>query len=218
MKNILSLDSPIVRFMEHVADFFILNILTVICCIPLITAGAAFTAHFRMMQNLVLDEEQQIVKAYFHTFKENFKQATVVWLVTMLLIAVYAVDIFVIYVYFDEAWAQITYFILAVLGVVTFGVVIYATALIARYENTLKEHLRNSFILAIANLPRTVLLIVLAAVPLLLAIVSIELFMNTMIIWFTFGISVILFSQALVLKPIILRLEQTNTDSEEDES
>ena len=62
------------------------------------------------------------------------------------------------------------------------------------------------------------LLIVLAAVPLLLAIVSIELFLNTMIIWFTFGISVILFSQALVLKPIILRLEQTNTDSEEDES
>ncbi len=213
MRKLFNLDSPFIRFMEHVADFFILNLLTLVCCLPLVTIGAALTAHCKIMQNLVLDEEQTIVKAYFCAFGQNFKQATVVWLIAAILIAMYVVDYFVIRIYFDEAWAHLTYWILGVLGVVAWGIMCYAFPLIARYENTLKEHLRNSFILALAQLPRTLLLVLLAAIPLILAVVSIELFFNTVMIWFTFGISIILFLQALVLKPVLLRLEQTNTVS-----
>lgn len=216
MKKLLSLDSPIVQFMEHVADFFILNLLTVLCCIPVITVGAALTAHIKIMQNLVLGEEQPVVKAYFRAFKENFKQATVVWLFTALLIAFYAADIFVIYVYFGDGWANLTYIVLGILGFVALGVVCYTFALIARYENTVKEHLRNGFILTMAYLPRTLLLVLLAAIPLLMAIISIELFLNTLMIWLTFGISLILFLQALVCKPVILSLDPQEEEVQED--
>lgn len=215
MKNLLSLDSPLIHFMEHIADFFILNILTVLCCIPLVTAGAALTAHSKIMQNLVLDEEQPVVKAYFHAFAQNFKQATVFWLAELLLIVLYVVDILAVYLYFSEGWAQITYVILGVLGVVVIGVLCYAFSLIARYENTVREHLRNSLVLALAYLPKTLLLVFLAAMPLILGIISLELLFFSMIIWFTFGISIVLYLQALILKPILLNLDQMNADGEE---
>lgn len=212
MKKFFSLDSPFICFMENVADFFILNLLTVVCSIPLVTIGAALTAHHRVMQDKVLDWDQPIMKTYFRAFAENFVQATVFWLMTAVVIALFAVDIFVIHVYFDEGWAQMTYMLLAVLGFIAFGIACYAFPLIARYENTMKEHFRNSFILALGNLPRTLLLVLLAGIPVFVAVVSIELFFNTVFIWLVFGISVILFLQTLVLKPIILRLEQKDTD------
>lgn len=212
MKNLLSIDSPIIHFLEHIADFFLLNLLTVLCCIPLITVGAALTAHSKIMQNIVMKEEQPVGKAYFRAFCQNFKQATVFWLAAMVLIVLYVMDYFVIRIYFDESLAQITSWILGILGAMALGILCYAFALIARYENTFKEHLRNSFVLAVGDLPRTLLLVLLAALPLILAIVSLELFFTTVIIWFTFGISVILFLQALVLRPVFLRLEQTDEE------
>ena len=212
MRKLFSLESPIIRFMEHIADFFILNLLTVLCCIPLITAGAALTAHSKIMQNLVMNEEQPVVKAYFRAFFQNFKQATAFWLAALVLMVLFALDYVVIRIYFDGALAQATGWILGVLGVMATGILCYAFAFVARYENTVKEHFRNSFVMTVGDLPRTLLLVLLALLPLILAIISLELFFTTVIIWFTFGISVILFLQALILKPVFLRLEQTDEE------
>ena len=214
MKNLLSLDSPIIQFMEHVADFFILNLLTVLCCIPLITAGAALTAHSKIMQSIVMKEEQPVLRAYFRAFGQNFKQATVFWLAALVLIVLYALDYFVIRVYFDGALAQITGWVLGILGVMATGILCYAFHFIARYENTVKEHFRNSFVMTVGELPRTLLLVLLALLPLILAIISLELFFTSMFLWFTFGISIVLFCQAMILKPVFLRLEQDQTEEE----
>lgn len=215
MKKLISLDSPLIRFLEHIADLFILNLLTAFCSIPIITIGAAITAHYKMMQNIVFDEEQQVIKAYFKAFSQNFKQSTVVWLMTILLIGIFVTDLLAIYVYFDSAWASALYFVLIVLGIVVFGDVFFTFALIARYNNTLKEHMRNSFVLTVGNLPRALFLVALASVPILLAIISLALFLNTMIVWFFFGLSVIFYLQTLIIKPVFLRLEQKDTEGRE---
>lgn len=214
MGKIFSLDSPYVHAMERVADFFILNILTIICSIPLFTLGAAVTAHHKVMQDFVLDSEQPVGKTYFRAFAENFKQATVLWLITALAIGLIALDVFLIYIYMDGL-AQILYVLLAVIGVVAFGTAAYAFPLIARYENTLKAHLRNSMILAVGNLPRTVLMLLVYAIPLLMALLSLAFFLNTLMIWATFGISLIIYLQARIIRPVFLMLEQTDADSED---
>lgn len=214
MKKLLSLDSPIVQFMEHVADFFLLNLLTVLCCVPLITAGAALTAHIKVMQNLVMDEDQPVMKAYFQSFVGNFKQATVFWMAALLMIVLCAADVLLIRYYFHEAWVEIIDWVLLVLGTMALGVLCYAFPLIARYENTLKEHLRNSIVLAVGNLPRTLLLVILAALPVIMAALSLELFFNTVFIWFIIGVSITLFLQALILRPVFRRLEPEDDEQE----
>ena len=40
MNRFFDMDSPIMRFLNRVADLVWLNVLTIICCIPVITAAA----------------------------------------------------------------------------------------------------------------------------------------------------------------------------------
>lgn len=78
--KILSLESPVGKFLARVFDLAILNLLFLLTCIPVFTAGAAITALYDMMLRLVKDEEGALVKGYFKAFAENFKKATVCFL------------------------------------------------------------------------------------------------------------------------------------------
>ncbi|MBO5999901.1 MAG: YesL family protein, partial [Lachnospiraceae bacterium] len=71
MGNLFSMDSPLMKVLSRVADLLILNLLTVVCCIPVITAGAAFSAMYYVLLKMVRGEEGYIVKQYFKAFKEN---------------------------------------------------------------------------------------------------------------------------------------------------
>ena len=81
MGKIFSLDSPFVQFMNRVADIMWLNILFIICCIPVITIGASVTAMYYVTLKMVRNEESYITKSFFKSFKLNFGQATVIWLI-----------------------------------------------------------------------------------------------------------------------------------------
>ena len=83
MGKIFSLDSPFVQFMNRVADIMWLNILFVICCIPVITIGASVTAMYYVTLKMVRNEESYITKSFFKSFKLNFKQATAIWLIIL---------------------------------------------------------------------------------------------------------------------------------------
>ena len=75
-----NLDSPVMQALGKMADLMWLNILTLICCIPVVTAGASLTAMHYMALKIVRNEECYITKGFFKSFKENFKQATLIWL------------------------------------------------------------------------------------------------------------------------------------------
>ena len=68
------LDSPLMQVLNKVADLLWLNILTLICCIPIVTAGASLTAMNYMALKIVRNEECYITKGFFKSFKQNFKQ------------------------------------------------------------------------------------------------------------------------------------------------
>ena len=69
-----NLDSPLMKFLSRMTDILWLNILTVVCSIPIITAGASFTALHYVCLKMVRDEEGYITKTFFRSFKENLKQ------------------------------------------------------------------------------------------------------------------------------------------------
>ena len=75
------MDSPVMRFLSRLCDLIILNLLCIVCCIPIITAGASITALFSVTLKMVKGEESYIAKGFFKGFKDNFKQATIIWLI-----------------------------------------------------------------------------------------------------------------------------------------
>jgi len=84
----LSIDSPIMRFLGKIADLMIVNVLTIICSIPIFTIGPALTAAHYVCLKIVRKEEGYVIKNYFKAFKENFKQATVIWLILLAIIII----------------------------------------------------------------------------------------------------------------------------------
>ena len=65
MGRIFDMDSPVMRFLTVMADLMILNILTIICCIPIITAGASLTGLHYVLLKMARNEEGYIVKSFF---------------------------------------------------------------------------------------------------------------------------------------------------------
>ena len=74
----------------------LLNILMLICCIPIFTIGASVTAMYYVAFKMVKNEEGYITKSFFKAFRENFRQATPVWLVMLALLVFFWVDLSVI--------------------------------------------------------------------------------------------------------------------------
>ena len=82
-----SVDNPVWRFIRKIGYLWILNILWVVTSLPLVTVGASTTALIFACMKL-RDDEGYPVRNYFRSFKDNFRQATVIWLIYVLFGAV----------------------------------------------------------------------------------------------------------------------------------
>lgn len=155
------------NFLNKVADVMILSLVFMLACVPVFTVGAAFTAAYYMGFKMVKNEESYIIKGFFKAFKENFKQATAIWLLVLLLAAVMAVDYRII-LYSGIAFASwmriatLTVTVIMLLGIV------FVFPMQARFENTVKNTIKNAFLMALSHLPSAFLLIIVYAVPYLI--------------------------------------------------
>ena len=84
LQGIFNYDNPVWRFIGKLGDLMILNILWVICSIPIFTMGASTTAVYYVTMKLVRGDDGYTLRNYFKSFKDNFKQATVICLLMLL--------------------------------------------------------------------------------------------------------------------------------------
>ena len=70
MGRFFSMDNKFFTFMNKVADLCILNIICLVCCIPIVTAGASITAMYYVTLKMVRNEEAYIVRSFFKSFKD----------------------------------------------------------------------------------------------------------------------------------------------------
>ena len=158
MKGFFSLESPLFRFIDTVANIFILTVIWTICSIPIVTIGASTTALFYVTLRMVHNEESYVSKNFWKGFRTNFKQATLLWLRFIPFILLLG---FAYYSYFymmkDLAPSWILPLLIAFTLFLT-AYMMYAFALLARYENTNAQILKNAMILMFKYLVRTILM------------------------------------------------------------
>ncbi|MCR5031582.1 MAG: DUF624 domain-containing protein [Lachnospiraceae bacterium] len=213
MDKIFNLDSPVMRFLSRMADLIWLNILCLICCIPIITIGASLTATHYVCLKMVRNEEGYITKSFFNSFKQNFLQATVIWLMMLVLIFVFVGDIYILL----QGGFPLVLTILV--GVVIFLSLIGMTMVfpvLSRFDNTVKNTLKNAFLMGIANFPKVFLMILMNAVPWFLAYLA--LFQMTPFL-VMFGFTLPAFGSAALYSKIFKRFEPeevTEITSDED--
>lgn len=204
MGKIFDLDSPLVRMLNKVADLMWLNILTLICCIPIFTIGASMTACHYVALKIRRNEEGYIAREFFKSFKMNFKQATLIWMVALFLIVILVTD-FVIMRTNPEVeigyWVEVLLMVTALLLSFT---LCWVFAMLAKFTNTTKATLKNAFALSLMNFPKTILMIICYSIPVVVALFFIQAFPFVLL----FGISAPVFVSALLYNKNFKRLEE----------
>lgn len=169
--------------MSMVADLCILNIICVVCCIPIITAGASITAMYYVTLKMVRNEEAYIVRSFFKSFKQNFKQATVINLIMLLIGVVLYVDLNVAKA-MQGGVGQIFHIIFMAFALIYFILFLYVYPVLARFYNTIKNTIKNALFMAIRHLPYTVIMVLIAVCPLLLLLVKSYQIQSTLFVLF----------------------------------
>ena len=211
MNKILSPDGPLMSLMTKVAYSAYLNILWFLCCLPVVTVGASTTALFYVTLKIAKNEEGNITKAFFRSFKENFKQGTIIWLILLVAGILLGVDGYVLYhMRFSNAfWTVITaIFIVAVVAYVI--IVMYIFPLLARFQNTTIAMFKNSIMIGMRFLLCTALM---AVIYFVMAVVVIRFF--TPIIIFGEGLCALLCSY-LLSNILLLCQEQDESEPDDD--
>ncbi|MCB7342187.1 MULTISPECIES: YesL family protein [Blautia] len=167
MDRFFSMDNKFFTFMGKVADLFILNILCLICCIPIVTAGASITAMFYVTMKMVKNEESYIIKSFFKSFKQNFKQATVINLIMLVLAVILYVDMSIVK-QMGQPLGQIMNIIFLAFSVLYVMVFLYIYPVLAKFYNSTRNTFINAVLMSVRHLPYTVLMAVICACPVLL--------------------------------------------------
>lgn len=175
MGKIFSLDSPFVQFMNKVADIMWLNILFIICCIPVVTIGASITAMYYVTLKMVRNEEAYITKSFFKSFKMNFRQATVIWLIILAAGGVLAFDYAIMsgrmgITIGSNNLASVMQVLLIVVLIFYVFTSIFVFPVLSKFDNSIKNTIKNAFILSIRHFPVTLASIAIGIVTALLII------------------------------------------------
>ena len=200
------LDSPLMQALNKMADLMWLNILTVICCIPVITAGASITAMHHMALKMARNEECYITRDFFKSFKLNFRQGTVIWLLALFVFFVLIGD-FLIMRNTELRFGAVIKVILAVIAFLALFTYMFVFPVLARFENTVMRTIKNAFFIGILQFPKTILMMILSVAPAALFL----LFPQITPIIFVFGLSVPAWVSAKLYSNYFKRLEEQIT-------
>ena len=94
MNRFFNIDNPVWKFIGNLADFFLLSILTVALCIPIVTVGAALTSLSYVTLKMASNQEGKLFQQYFNSCKRNFRQITPVWLIILAIGVVLCIDVY----------------------------------------------------------------------------------------------------------------------------
>ncbi|HKM22566.1 MAG TPA: DUF624 domain-containing protein [Lachnospiraceae bacterium] len=213
MNRLFDLENPVMVFLGRLADLVWLNILYIICCIPVFTIGAATSALYYVTMKMVKDEEGYITKSYFKAFKDNFKQATLIWLMTLAIIIIFFVDFWILN-QMDGSIGKIIFVALFMVSTIVVFTLIYIFPLLAKFENTIKNSLKNALLISIRHLPMTVLLILGIVAPFVLLYFFIQLAPLVFVILF----SLIAFYTSYIYRKVFDRYIPVEEDSSETEA
>lgn len=153
-----NIDSPLFRFLTTLADFVVLNIVFLLSCVPIFTIGTSLTALYHVTMQEARTEHGYILRNYFKSWKQNFKQSTFIWAIYF---AVGAILLFNLSFWYAlrTTTGNIILVILVIASAVYIVSLLYVFPLQARFANKLSQTIKNSVFIALQNLRMTLLLL-----------------------------------------------------------
>jgi len=157
LKGIFNPDNVVFRFINKVGCIWLLNILWLVCSLPIFTIGASTTALIYSCMKLRHDDGYTY-KNFFKSFKDNFKQATILWLIYLLGGGIIAVGL----VFWNQStlpFAKIAWAVVLAIAIAYCISFLYVFAIQSKFYNPIKDTIKYSVWMAFLNIFETLLML-----------------------------------------------------------
>lgn len=170
MNAIFNPENRFWMFMDKVMDAMIISILWLVCSLPIVTMGAATTAVFQFTLYQVRDEEGYVWKSFFKAFRQNFRQATILWLGGLAVGVFLLADVYLCMHLRIPGTLRMALLVgLGCIGLIYLLTMLYVLPLMACFQVSVKTAVRDSFVMAVGNLPVSLLILVIYGIFTVLA-------------------------------------------------
>lgn len=211
MRKLFDADSGLMRGLSRLTDLVLLNLLFLITSIPIVTIGASASALYSVFFRWHRQEESGYVKAYFHAFARDFKEATVLWLAFVVFMAISIFDIWFFFFQTEPlSYLGVLFGFLGAMGLFTYS---YAIILVSVFANSFAGTLKNALLMAVAYFPRTLVMALINLFPFLLVglFPGLALQLGWFLVLFAFSGGAYL--NSLLLKPVILPMIEKKAEN-----
>lgn len=204
-------DSGLMQALNKVANLMILNLLALVCCIPIITIGASITAVHYSVLKMKRGTDDYPVRNFFKSFKENFKQSTILFLLELFLIVISVLALFIMSGAKGTFNSIVSGVILADCLIIVFTT-LWVYPLQARFVNKITATIKNAFMFSLRYIHRTLFMLIAQLLPIALMVISFRLFPVVLL----FGISVPAFLNVYGYDKIFVQLEERIMEQQSD--
>lgn len=211
-RSLFDPNSAFFRGMERVWTLVVLNVLWVLCSLPVVTIGPSTAALYQVLGKVIQGEDSHTARKFFAAWRENFKCALLVWLPMLAVLALCGFDLYFAALNDRFLWKLLAVFALQLAAVE----LTFVFPLMARYQNTWRSHMKNAMLVGVGNLPRMLLIWLIWAVPVGACLVFPWLRLYLSLVWLLIGYSSLSYVTALLLRPVFRRLEQPKDDPKKD--
>lgn len=218
MQSIFHYDSKFMQVLLKFADYILLNMLYMACCIPIITIGAAQAGLYnglRVLQDP--EDDSSSIKAFFRGFANGFWTITILWTITSIIIALLGYNVLALYVYNDADYIGSTVpYIMSIAAVVI--CIIYQSMMSifhSRFSCTIPQLIKNTFYIIMANPFHSIAVTILLWAP-VFSIAVFPLFQGLfLILIFLYYSTMLGFSVKIMAKPFKRLADNFKSESEQ---
>ena len=218
--NIFNSDGWFARIFGTIGDIIVVNILFIICSIPIFTIGASMSAmYYTLLKKQRTGETVGIIKLFFKGFKDNFKKSTIAWLLFMLIAFVFSLD----FNLFGKGGPQenkLMYYTSVIFFILICFIAIYLFPVISAFENTLKNLILQSIYMAAKNFIFTIIIMILYTLPAYFLLASPQVFMVGIFILIVCGFGLIAYVSSFMFikafSPYLEAVTKQYTDDDPD--
>ena len=160
MNQFFDYNNNVFRVLGGLADCLILGALWIVCSIPVVTMGAATAAVYHAVNKSIAHGQGYAFREYCTALKTDLKQTTGAWLLWGILAAFLAADLVVTRQFLAQGSALgALYYFFIVLSAMALAWEFYLTAYMARFEGTIRESMKKTLVMVVANLGWSALLV-----------------------------------------------------------
>ncbi len=197
--KLLDPDSKLYQILSTAASFIALNILWLLCSAPLLTAGVSTAAMYTITRKMARHEYPTVLPDFFKAFRDNFKKGMLAGLVML-----FPLLLLVLYLFLGLSGGMEGHTLLRGLSWVAAAVIgvfnSYLWPLLAWYENSLGNSLKNAVLLPLSNPFIALAVTALNLLPVYLLLRHTYVFLRISFLWLVAGFALTAFVNTQLLR------------------